>query len=1020
MNCRPMNSLNPDRAEEEFAAGDDGTVPARGYQMLPTVGLGGSAGSIPALRDFFSRMPADTGMAFVVIVHLSPSHESALADLLQRVTAMPVIGVVGTCTVEPNHVYVIPPGRALAAMGCELRLTEVLLTRGRLVVVDLFFRTLADTYGPHATAVVLSGADGDGAIGIRRVKERGGLTIAQDPLEAEHPSMPRSSIATGSVDWVLPVAEMADRIVEFRRMEARVQLLPEEGPATDAAGGAAAAEGALHAIVNLLRARSGHDFSRFDRATLIRRIGRRMQVGSIADLEAYLARLRSTGEEAAALERDLLASVSNFFRDDDCFAALEAWLPTLFLDKGPDDTVRVWVAACATGEEAYSIAMLLDEHARGLPEPPRFQVFATDVAEDAIAAAREGVYPSTIAADVSEERLQRYFISEPGGHKVRRELRECVLFAVQDLLSDAPFAHLDLVSCRNALISFGDAARRQALEIFHFALAPGGKLLLGAAERADEDGALFTALDARHRLYVRREADMAAVPSAARFSPASMRAFASIGVPPLAPGRAGAVAASAEPAAAPTRSQPAATRSDVHFQLIERFGPPSVVVDAAYDVLHLSHRAGRFLRIGGGEPSRNLLHMIDPMLRTELHAALLENAETGAPAQIVAAALLIEGRPVRVDIVVTRADEIAADCQLVVFTEQAGPGQQPVAVDGAATADRRATELDRELDRLKAHLRRNVEEHEASVEELRASNEELQAMNEELRAATEELETSREELQSINEEMSTVNREMRAKVDDIVQVNSHLRNLMSSISTATVFLDADLLVTLYTPSAVGLFNFIASDIGRPLADLAQRLVYPQLQEDARQVLASLLPLTREVGDGKGRWYRAGLQPYRTVADRIAGVVITFADISERHAEDASRSRSRAGMEAQLRHLDGMLAALPDTVFAFDAQLRFVYAGQGVEPLFGTASRQIGGLTLREAGCPPEIAERIEGWARQVLETGQAIGGADGEAGRIGSEGRFDFIFAPLRKTDGSVDGVVGWSRGTGPYQTLSL
>ena len=481
--------LSPDHSEVELADLIDDAIPTRGYQMLPMVGLGGSAGSIQALQAFFRDMPADSGLAYVVILHLSSEHESTLAQLLQGSTKMPVVQVNATANVEPNHVYVIPPGKQLASADGHLELADLPTDRGRRLAVDLFFRTLADTHGPHAAAIVLSGADGDGAIGIKRIKERGGLTIAQDPNEAEHSGMPRAAIGTGMVDWVLQVGQMPERLLNYYELAKRVTLPPEEGPqpAQPAARPSAGeAEAALRDVLVFLRTRTGRDFSYYKRATILRRIGRRLQVNDIDDLPGYLAFLRTHPGETGALLQDMLISVTNFFRDREAFDALESQIPWLFKDKRATDTVRVWVPGCATGEEAFSIAMLLSEHARKLDAPPQIQVFATDLDEDVIKSARDGSYPDTIAADVSEDRLRRWFLKEARGYRVRREIRELVLFALHDVLKDSPFSRLDLISCRNLLIYFNSEAQDRTFETFHFALRPPGRLFLGPSESADE------------------------------------------------------------------------------------------------------------------------------------------------------------------------------------------------------------------------------------------------------------------------------------------------------------------------------------------------------------------------------------------------------------------------------------------------------------------------------------------------------------------------------------------------------
>ncbi len=510
-----LPAVSPDLIEEIHADDIDNIVPTHGYHQMPVVALGGSAGSIQALKAFFQALTTGSGMAYVVILHLSPDHTSTLPELLQAATTMPVRAAQDAERLEADHVYVIPPGKHLLVVDGHLRLTNLEPERGKRVAVDVFFRTLADTHGPHAIGIVLSGADSDGGNGLKRIKERGGLTIAQDPEEAEHPSMPTTAINTGMVDWVLRVGDMPARILEYRANEAALRLPSEEGPqpARPAAPPPDGDEAALREVLSFLRARTSHDFTYYKRATIVRRISRRMQINSLTNLPDYVSFLRTHPGEAGALLGDLLISVTNFFRDRDTFAALERdIIPTLFVGKGPEDTVRVWSAACATGEEPYSLAMLLVEYARTLDHPPGIQVFACDLDEAAISQARAGVYALSIAADVSEERLARFFIKDVRGYRVRRELREMVLFTEHDLLKDAPFSKLDLASCRNLLIYLNRGAQTRAMEIFHFALKPQGKLFLGSSESVPEENDLFTTLDKKHRFYQRRAVPRVGLP----------------------------------------------------------------------------------------------------------------------------------------------------------------------------------------------------------------------------------------------------------------------------------------------------------------------------------------------------------------------------------------------------------------------------------------------------------------------------------------------------------------------------
>lgn len=887
-----MTDIDPDPREQDFLQPLDDAIPSVGYTLQPVVGIGGSAGAIEALQVLLASVPSASGLAYVVILHLSRDHESTLAALLQRSTSMRVIQVQHDQPIEPDTVYVIPPRYALRTMDGQIQLADLPQERHRHVAVDLFFRALADTHGPHAVAVVLSGADGDGASGIKRIKERGGLTIAQDPQEAGNGGMPRSAIATGMVDWMLPAAEMGQRIVDYVRREQTVRLPPEHEPPAGDSARAPVDESGLRDVLNLLKARTGRDFSNYKRATILRRIGRRMQVNAVEDMGTYLACLRTRPGEAAALLQDLLITVTNFFRDAECFAALEEHIPELFKGKGPADTVRVWVAACATGEEAYSIAMILSEYARALEAPPAIQVFASDLDDEAIRVAREAIYPPTIEGDVSEERLRRFFVREHRGYRVRRELREMVLFAAHDLLKDSPFSRLDLVSCRNLLIYLNREAQERMLDTFHFALHSDALLFLGSSESVGDASSLFAAVDKRRRLFRKRPARRVTLPGvqgpgslALALEPQRDDAYSPVVSAGSAFGRTAALQRRPPGDADGGRS---ASWGELHFRLIDHLAPPSILVDEQQDILHLSAAAGRLLLHGGGEPSRNLMRVIHPALRIELRAALYRAAQSGEVADGAPVVLDIEGERKTIAVRVQPVGEIASGLQLVILrnVDDAQAMPSPERLQGE-TGDAVAEHLDHELERLKSHLRDTVEQYEASTEELKASNEELQAMNEELRSASEELETSREELQSINEELTTVNHELKSNVDELAHANSDMHNLMDATAIATIFLDRDLRITRYTPSARTLFKLIPTDVGRPLSDLTTELDYPALGEDARRVLDRLIPVETEVGRAGDGWFLVRVLPYRTLDDHIAGVVLTFVDISElKQAQEA--------------------------------------------------------------------------------------------------------------------------------------
>jgi two-component system CheB/CheR fusion protein len=926
---KPADEL-PAQAVEALVGG--GFDPSS--ESTPIVGLGGSAGSLEALQQFFSKVPADTGMAYVVVVHLYPNHESALAAILQRVTSIPVIQVSQQVKIQPNHVYVIPPSKHLALADGSLQLLEMTRQKGRHITVDLFFRNLADACGSGATAIILSGGDGDGACGLKRVKERGGLTIAQDPCEAIADGMPRAAIATGMVDWVLPVGDMPLRIMQYRKGGRRIRLPAEEATRV-AFSNEEREEACLRGIFFFLKARTGHDFSSYKRATVLRRIGRRMLVNGTEDLEGYLAFVRTHQGETGALLQDLLISVTNFFRDPEAFCALGAGLPDLFHGKGPEDHIRVWIPACATGEEAYSVAILLCEYTSTLEQAPQIQILATDLDKQAIESAREGRYPTTIAADVSEERLRNFFVEEQGGYRIRRIIRETVLFAAHDLLIDSPFSRLDLVCCRNFLIYLNREAQSRVFDIFHFALRPGGRLFLGSSESAEEAAALFSPIDKKHRIYGRRAVQRVGlnVPTGA-----STIAFAleppMVGTPAL---NVPAGTTYLTGLASPGRSEPVQrnTWADLHLKLLECLSPPSLLVSKDHhDIVHLSKSVGKYLQFPSGEATMNLLRVVHPSLRAELRAALFRAAKAELPIEIRDITMEIDGVSCLVDVTLQAVDKVTDEFLLILFHEhdsthapvaetpcQASVGQEPKADV--------VHHLEEELDQMKLRLRDTVEQYEASTEELKASNEELQAMNEELRSATEELETGREELQSINEEIIAINQELKDKVEELSRANSDLQNLMASTNIATIFLDRELRIKRFTPSSTGLFNFIPSDINRPLSDLTTTLDYSDISQDAAGVLTRLSPVEREVRDITGRWFLARMLPYRTAEDQIAGVVITCVDITARKAAEENE-----------RWLSNVVESSNDAILSFTLDATIVSWNKGAERIFGYTADEI--------------------------------------------------------------------------------
>ena len=923
---------------------------------LMFVGIGASAGGVEALMRFFEHTPADSGLAYAVVLHAPPGHESRLAEVLQAKTTMPVKQVSEAVRVESNSVYCVPPDKRVFLSGGHIRLNEPEADEvGRRAPIDLFFRAMAHAYKERAIAVVLSGGGADGSLGLGRIREEGGVSIAQDPSDAEHPLMPHNAIETGSVDFILPVDAIPEKLVSLRRNAERIQLPPVEHPPHSIE------EDSLRELLALLRARTRHDFANYKRATMLRRIERRLQVTECEDIPDYLEHVRRHPEELLGLLRDLLISVTNFFRDPDAFRRLgNATVPRMFEGKGSGDQIRVWVAGCATGEEAYSIGMLLSEHADTLATPPSLQIFATDIDEDALAYARVGLYPNTIATDMSPERLNRFFAKEGQHYRVKRELRETVLFAPHNVLRDPPFSKLNLVSCRNLLIYINRLTQERILEIFHFSLKSGGFLFLGSSESADGLTGLFAPVEKKQRIFRRRDGD-----SAFRSVP---------GLPE--PGSRQVRPAAVPPPPAPDAPAETLTFGEMHYRMLEAFTPPSVLVNANYDIVHVSENAGRYLRFAGGDPSRNLLKAAHPDLQPELRTLLMTAAQDGGVTRKVLVKLEGEQTYVRITVRPFDAGRETNGFMVVLFEEQEAASAAEVAMETKRDDDVKAgglepiiRQVEDELQRARERLSATVEEYETSVEELKASNEELQAMNEELRSASEELETGKEESQAVNEELTALNAELREKVEEITHANSDLQNLMASTRIATLFLDRDLCVKRYTPSARGLFNLIPGDVGRPLAHITHHLDYAGLVEDAERVIVNLETIERELETTDGRWLTARLMPYRTINDKIDGVVLTFTDIHERKVaeEDLRASEERLRLVVN--------TAEDYAIMLLDSEGRYTDWNVGAEKMCGYTEKEVMGQPValiftpedRAAGVPEDELRRADAEGRVADE-----------------------------------------------------
>lgn len=892
--------------------------------------IGASAGGISALQTFFETVPPDTGAAYIVIVHLDPSRPSELAAILAQRTRMPVSQVDGPSEIQPNAVYIIPPNGELGIEQHRIVPHAFDEPRGQRAPIDFFMRSVASEVG-DGFGVILSGAGSDGAQGARAIKESGGIILAQDPAEAEYGSMPRTAIATGAVDFVLPVAALARRLTELIATRHQSPSPPQVQVDEDL----------LRKILTHLRLKTGHDFVKYKRSTVLRRIARRMQVTRCDDFKAYYEHLRDNGEEAQLLLNDLLISVTSFFRDREAFDALRrSVLPQLVAAKPAEEKLRIWIAGCATGEEAYSVAMLvLEEMGRRETRVP-VQVFASDLDLRALAAAREGLYPGSIEADVGEERLRRFFAKEGEGFRVRQELRDIVLFANHDVLKDPPFSRLDLICCRNVMIYLDRELQEQVTNTFHYALNPGGFLMLGSSETADHPPGLFRTIDRNARLYQ----STAQTSDKPRLLP---RLLGAVGLRDFGP---------------PLRQNPqlnALSDATLHRRALEVTAPPSILVDQSQRAIHLSDSVGRFLQPAGGPLTGDVVDLVRPELRFELRSALHRLFEQNQPTLSLPVLVRFNGHPRRVVVHVKPAGEAGGEepaLALVMFLE--GEEVEPAAESPDQQASNETVRrLTQELELAQTRLRTVREESDAANEELRAANEELQSINEEYRSTSEELETSKEELQSINEELQTVNSELKLKLEAISRAHSDLQNLMAATEFGTLFLDGQLRIKRFTEPVRQLFSVTQNDEGRSITDFAHKLDYADLLKDAQNVLSELAPIRREVKSKAGNWFDVRMRPYRTIDDRIDGVVITFMDITERHRTEQALRES----DGELRHQKRLVDLSRDPIIVWDFDRGITDWNRGSEELYGYSK----GEALGQA---PEalLATAVPGSAFEVV------------------------------------------------------
>jgi len=937
--------------------------------VLPVAGLVASAGGLDAFKKFFAAMPVDSGIAFVLIPHLDPTHESLMVELLTRHTSMPVVEAAEGVTVEANHVYIIPPNKNMTICGGLLRLAGPVERGSWQTSIDLFLRSLADDQLEKAICIILSGTGSHGTLGLTAVKAAGGMAMVQDPRTADHPRMPESAVATGLADYVLPVEQMPEALVKY------VQHVHVNGGRVVAA--VDEAPDYLNQLLALLRARTKFDFRCYRKKMLARRLERRMGLSHFRNVAEYLAHLREHPEEVKQLARDLLISVTRFFRDPDAFSTLETEVITsLIKAKDADAPLRVWVSGCATGEEPYSVAMLLLEHQAAAQDPCRLQIFATDVDEQALDIARRGIYPEGISADVSPERLARFFTRvDESVWQISRQVRETVTFAVQNLITDAPFSKMDVICCRNILIYLEPEMQNKIVTLLHFALKEGGYLFLGPAETVGRQADLFEPVSKKWRIY-------------RRIGPGRAH---NLQFPPIQtePHHAKPQPAS-RPQAAPRLAELAQN------SLLHRFGLACVVINRNCEVLHFAGPTDAYLVQPGGPPTQHLLSLarkaLEPKLRVLIRRAVRENAPQSSKGVMMRHGGDI--RRVNIEAEPLNPSKHTEGLLLISFQEQPNPSGETLAEarTPAETAESEVLrQFEQELETTRDDLQSTIEELESANEELKASNEEVMSMNEELQSANEELETSKEELQSLNEELTTVNNQLHDKVEEVESANNDMANLLGATHIATVFLDAGLRIKLFTPTATRMFNLSAADLGRPIGDIVTRFNDHDLVREAQQLLRDLAPREKEVRTDDGRWFVRRIMPYRTLDNRIDGAVITLVDITER----------KQAADAVVRRLAALVESSVDAIFSKDLGGIIKTWNRGAERLYGYSRDEAVDRSVKML-VPPDRADE---WTKVMATLARGESVEQFETQRLRKDGKrvaVELTISPIRDSDGKV------------------
>ena len=876
---------------------------------FPVVGVGASAGGLEAFGKLIGNIPPQTGMAFVLVQHLDPTHASNMVGLLKRFTSIPVHEVTDNIKLEPDNVYMIPPNSSMTITDHTLKLAAQTEHAGIIHSIDMFFQSMAADLKEKAICIILSGTGTDGTMGARAIKEQEGMVMVQAPDTAGYDGMPQAAISAGLADFVLKPEDMPERLIEYVRKYYGKRTARLRDAVKDPAG--------MANILALVRTRTKHDFTGYKQSTIYRRIERRMGINKIDNLRDYFKFLREHPAEAEALAKDFLINVTSFFRDPESFEGLKAHLKKLIENKPAGAEIRAWVPGCSTGEEAYSIVIIIEEALEELKKYNVVQVFGTDLDREAINAARAGVYPAAITDVVNEERLKKFFVKKDGFYQIKRAIREKLVFAEQDITGDPPFTRMDLISARNLLIYFDSDLQKRLIPLMHYALNPGGLLFLGTAETVGEFSRLFTQVERKYKIYKVADKD--------KRTPVVFRAA------PVLHGAGETQNISGQINARPV---PGARTAE---QILLEALPASVLVDASFQVIYSHGNTRKYLGVPEGIPNTNLTEVVHPELRASLSAMLHEAVSRHHEVMREGGRVKLNGstQAIRITVKPVAQPGPGEPSGRIIVTFQDLPEQKRPHRKGAA-GDSRVADLEKELKYTKENLRSTIEQMETTNEELRSANEEYQSTNEELQSTNEELETSREELQSVNEELNTVNAEYQSKNEELSTANDDMKNLLNSIPVATIYLDNNLKVQRFTPAATNVFNFIATDIDRPISHITSKIGDIDITEKAEKVLDSLIPVQDVIQSKENKLYAMRIFPYRTSDNAIAGVVLTFMDISEHEK-----------VKVALSYAEAIINTLFQPVIVLDSELKVVSANRAFYDFFKVSHKETENKVLYE-------------------------------------------------------------------------